>query len=137
MELELVRQRRRSVKVMSEGEVAVKYEPFKEIVVMEKDYFANPDEIARFASIIAGGKAAGLYWAEGVVFLYFPLPASTETTAKMLIEKGRVYWTFLGYCLMPKYQPVIETREKMIVPVVDMTSNALLKKVAAWLKEQK
>jgi hypothetical protein len=122
---------------MSEGEVAVKYEPFKEIVIMEKDYFSSPDEIARFASIIAGGKAAGLYWAEGVIFLYFPLPASTEVTARMLVEKGRVYWTFLGYSLMPKYQPVIETREKMIVPVVDVTSNALIKKVAVWLKEQK
>lgn len=122
---------------MSEGEVEVKYEPFKEIVVMEKDFFATPDEIARFASIIAGGKAAGLYWAEGVVFLYFPLPASTETTAKILVEHKKVYWTFVGYSLMPKYQPVIETREKMIVPVVDMTSNALIKKVAIWLKDQK
>lgn len=122
---------------MSEGEVSVKYEPFKEIVIMEKDYFASADEIARFASIIAGGKAAGLYWAEGVIFLYFPLPASTEVTAKMLVEQGRVYWTFLGYSFMPKYQAVIETREKMIVPVVDMTSNALIKKVAVWLKEQK
>jgi hypothetical protein len=121
---------------MSE-DVVVTYEPFKEVVVMEKDYFATAEEIARFASIIAGGKAAGRYWAEGVVFLYFPLPASTETTAKMLVEKGRVYWTFLGYSFMPKYQPVIETREKMIVPVVDMTSNAIIKKVAAWLKEQK
>ena len=122
---------------MSKNDVVVTYEPFKEVVVMEKDYFANADEIARFTSIIAGGKAAGLYWADGIVFLYFPLPASTETTAKMLVEKGRVYWTFLGYAVMPKYQPVIETREKMIVPVVDMTSNALFKQVAAWLKEQK
>ena len=138
MELKPIRQHKRTaVNVVSEGEVAVRYEPFKEIVIMEKDYFANADEIARFASIIAGGKAAGLYWAEGVIFLYFPLPASTEVTAKMLVEKGRVYWTFLGYSFMPKYQPVIETREKMIVPVVDMTSNAVIKKVAVWLKEQK
>jgi hypothetical protein len=55
----------------------------------------------------------------------------------MLLEKGRVYWTFLGYSFMPKYLPIIETREKMIVPIVDMNSNALFKKVAAWLKEQK
>lgn len=122
---------------MSENDVVVTYEPFKEVVVMDRDYFATPEEIARFASIIAGGKTAGLYWAEGVVFLYFPLPASTETTAKLLVEKGRVYWTYLGYSYMPKYQPVIETREKMIVPVVDMTSNALFKKVVTWLKEQK
>lgn len=122
---------------MSEHDVVVTYEPFKEVVVMDRDYFATPEEIARFAPIIAGGKTAGLYWAEGVVFLYFPLPASTETTAKLLVEKGRVYWTFLGYSYMPKYQLVIETREKMIVPVVDMASNALFKKVVTWLKEQK
>lgn len=122
---------------MSVNDVVVTYEPFKEVVVMDRDYFATPEDIARFASIIAGGKTAGLYWAEGVVFLYFPLPASTETTAKLLVEKGRVYWTYLGYSYMPKYQPVIETREKMIVPVVDMASNALFKKVVTWLKEQK
>ena len=122
---------------MVENEPVVKYEPFKEIIVMEKNYFVTPDDIARFASIVAGGKAAGLYWAEGVVFLYFPLPASTETTAKLLVEHGRIYWTFVGYSFMPKYQPVIETREKMIVPVVDMTSNALIRRVALWLKEQK
>jgi hypothetical protein len=119
------------------GEVAVKFEPFEEIVVMERDFFATADEIARFASIIAGGKTAGLYWAEGVVFLYFPIPASTETVAKELVEHKRVYWSFVGYALMPKYQPIIETREKMIVPVVDMSSNTLIRKVAGWLKEQK
>jgi len=119
------------------GEVTVKFEPFEEIVVMERDFFASSDEIARFASIIAGGKTAGLYWAEGVVFLYFPIPASTETIAKALVEHKRVYWSFVGYSLMPKYMPIIETREKMIVPVVDMSSNPLIRKVAAWLKDQK
>ena len=120
---------------MSESEVTVKYEPFQEIVVMERDFFATVDDIARFASIIAGGKTARLYWAEGVVFLYFPLPASTETVAKALVENKRVYWTFVGYALMPKYQAIIETREKIIIPVIDMSSNMLLKRVSAWLKE--
>ena len=122
---------------MDEGEAIVKYEPFKEVVVMEKDFFATPDDIARFASIIAGGKAAGLYWAEGIVFLYFPLPASTAAVAKALIESGKVYWTFVGYSLMPKYEQTIETKEKMIVPVINISSDPVLKKVAQWLKEQK
>jgi hypothetical protein len=122
---------------MDEGKVTVKYEPFEEIVVMERDFFSTADDIARFASIIAGGKTAGLYWAEGVVFLYFPLPASTEAVAKALVENRRVYWTFVGYSFMPKYQPIIETREKIIVPVIDMSTNVLLARVAQWLKEQK
>jgi len=122
---------------MNKSDVTIKHEPFKEIVVMERNFFSTPDDIARFASIIAGGKTAGLYWAEGVVFLYFPLPASTETAAKALVENKRVYWTFVGYSLMPKYQPIIETKEKIMVPVVDMSSNPMFRKVASWLKKQK
>ena len=121
----------------NQPEINISYSPFKEIVVMEKTFFNSPDEIARFASVIAGGKLARLYWVEGVVFLYFPLPASTAAVAKALLENGKVYWTFLGYALMQKYAPIIETKEKMIVPVVDITSDPVLKKVAQWLKEQK
>jgi hypothetical protein len=122
---------------MSKNEVAVKYEPFQEIIIMEKTFFSTPEEIARFTSIIAGGKLAGLYWVDGVVFLYFPLPASTTAVAKALIENGRVYWTFVGYSFMPKYEPTIETKEKMIIPVVNISSDSVLKQVAQWLKEQK
>jgi hypothetical protein len=122
---------------MSENEVTVKYAPFKEIIIMERTHFATPEEIARFTSVIAGGKLAGLYWVDGVVFLYFPLPASTTSVAKALIETGRVYWTFVGFSFMPKYEPTIETKEKMIVPVINISSDTVLKKVAQWLKEQK
>jgi hypothetical protein len=122
---------------VSENGVTVKYAPFKEIVIMERTYFSTPEEIARFTSIIAGGKLAGLYWVDGVVFLYFPLPASTTPVAKALIDNGRVYWTFVGFSLMPKYEPTIETKEKMIVPVINISSDTVLKKVTQWLKEQK
>jgi hypothetical protein len=121
---------------MSESQVTVSYEPFQEIVVMEKTHFSSPDELARFTSIITGGKLAGLYWVDGVIFLYFPLSASTAVVAKELLEKRRVYWSYLGYAVMPKFVPIIETKEKMIVPVVDISSNALLKGVANWIKQQ-
>ena len=122
---------------MSKNEVAVTYEPFKQIAIMEKTRFNTPEDIARFTSVIAGGKLAGLYWVEGVVFLYFPLTASTTVVAKELLENGKVYWTFVGYALMPKYMQVIETKEKMIVPVVDISADPILRTVAQWLKEQK
>lgn len=122
---------------MTKDDVTITYEPFKEIVIMEKNRFESPDEIARFTSVIAGGKLAGLYWVDGVVFLYFPLASATAAVAKELMEKQKVYWTFVGYAEMPKYSPTIETKEKMIVPVVNISSDPLLKKVAQWLKEQK
>jgi hypothetical protein len=121
---------------MAKSEVTIKYEPFREIVIMERTHFSTPEALARFTSVIAGGKLAGLYWVEGVVFLYFPLPASTTAVARALIETGKVYWTFVGYSLMPKYEPTIETKEKMIVPVIDISADHILAKVAQWLKEQ-
>ena len=119
-----------------ETSVSVSYEPFKEIVIMEKNHFGSPEELARFTSVIAGGKLAGLYWVDGVVFLYFPLTASNTTVAKELLEKRKVYWTYVGYALMPRYAQTIETKERMIVPVVDISADPILKSVAQWLKTQ-
>ncbi len=121
---------------MSNNDVAVSYEPFKEIVIMEKTRFGSAEEIARFTSVIAGGKLAGLYWVDGVVFLYFPLTASNTVVARELLEKRKVYWTYVGYAMMPRYMQTIETKEKMIVPVVDISSDPILKSVAQWLKAQ-
>jgi len=122
---------------VNEKEVNVKFEPFKEIVILERNHFSSSDDLARFASVVSGGKTAGLYWAEGVAFLYFVLSPSTETAAKALIESGRIYWTLVGYASMPKYQPMIETKEKIMVPVIDLSSNPTIRKVANWLKQQK
>jgi len=118
------------------GGVNIRYEPFKELVVMEATRFSTHDELARFAAIVAGGKPSGVYWADGVAFIYFPLTASTDAAAKELIEHRRVYWTFVGYALMPKYQSQIETKEKIIVPVIDMSPNSFFRKVAEWLKQR-
>jgi hypothetical protein len=38
---------------------------------------------------------------------------------------------------MPKYTQTIETKEKMIIPVVDISADSILKSVAQWLKDQK
>jgi len=116
--------------------MTIKSEPFKEIIIMEHTRFPTIDDLARFANIAAGGKTTGIYWANGVIFVYYPLPTTTEITAKALIEEKRVYWAFVSYALMPEYRPLIETKERIIVPVIDMSTSSLFQKVAQWLKEQ-
>ena len=85
---------------------------------------------------IKGGKTTGVYWANGVVFIYYPLPTSTEIAAKALIEERKVYWAFVSYTLMPQYKSIIETKERLMVPVIDMSTSNLFRNVAKWLKEQ-
>jgi len=117
-------------------EMIIRSEPFREIVVMELTRFPTPDDLARFANIAAGGKTTGIYWANGVAFIYFPLPTTTEVAVKAVIEEKKVYWAFTSYALMPEYRPLIETKEKIIVPVINMSTSPLFQKVAKWLKEQ-
>jgi len=118
------------------GSLAIKSEPFKEIAIMEHTRFPTIDDLARFANIAAGGKTTGVYWANGVVFVYYPLPTTTEIAAKALIEEKRIYWAFVSYALMPEYRPLIETKERIMVPVINMSASPLFQKVAQWLREQ-
>jgi hypothetical protein len=118
-------------------EIEVKYEPLKEISVMEYTRFPTPDHLARFTNIAAGGKTTGIYWANGVAFIYYPLPTTTNAAAKCVIEDKRVYWAFVSYALMPEYRSLIETKEKIIVPVIDMSTSRLFQRVTQWLKKQK
>lgn len=117
-------------------DVMVRSEPIREIVIMEQTRFPSPDDLARFANISAGGKTAGIYWANGVMFIYYPLPTTTEVAAKAIIEEKKVYWAFVSYALMPEYRPLIETKEKIIVPVINMSTSPLFRKVAQWLMQQ-
>ncbi len=124
------------VEVSDMEDLSIKGESFKEIVIMEHTLFKNVDDLARFANIAGGGKTTGVYWANGIVFIYYPLPTSTEAAAKALIEEKKVYWAFVSYALMPQYKSIIETKERIMVPVIDMSTSKLFSKVAEWLKKQ-
>lgn len=116
-------------------DTVVRHDPFKEVVIMECNRFPTPDDLARFANISVGGRPTGIYWAEGVAFIYYPIPITTRTAAEHLIDEKRVFWAFVSYSLMVKYRPTIETKERLIVPIIDMSTSPLFKKVAQWLKQ--
>jgi len=121
---------------MSEGpSPEVRIEPVKELVIKEVLFFRSVDELAKFANIAAGGRPTGIYWAEGVAFLYYPLPLNTRLTTKELVKEGRLYWALVCFALMPEYQRVVETREKLMVPVIDVSSSALFRAAAEKLRE--
>jgi len=118
------------------SEMTVRYEPFKEIVIMDYVRFSTVEELVRFANVTSGGKPIGIYWVNGVALIYYHISA-TEVVAKSIIEEKKGYWSFVGFAIMDKYQPTVETREKIISPVIDMSGSQLFQKVAEWLKQQK
>ena len=117
-------------------EMSVTYTPYKQIIIFEKTFFSTSEDLARFVTLATVGRAPVIQWVNGVAFIHVPLPVSITNVARELLENGKQYWLFVGYTLMPTYTKIIETKEKLIVPVIDMSSNEILNQVTNWLKKQ-
>ncbi|MBS7610148.1 hypothetical protein KEJ36_05830 [Candidatus Bathyarchaeota archaeon] len=115
--------------------VDIIYQPIKEIVIMEHVSYPSPEKLAlNLAVAIRAGQPAVLHWAEGVVFIHFPLPTTTEFIMKHFLD-GRVYWSSVAYAPMPSFRQIVKV-DTMEIPVLDVTANPNLRKVAQWLKEK-
>jgi len=117
--------------------VKITYEPFKEVVIKEYTCFEKiEDLIYIFAQLRASGAPVSLSWANGIVFVYGVLPPDTDQIMDEFL-KGRVYWVDVAFAAMPEYKPVLETKEKIQVPIVNLSSNPIIRQVTEWLKQQK
>ncbi len=117
--------------------VKITYEPFKEVVIKEYTRFEKiEDLIYIFAQLRAGGAPVSLNWANGVVFVYSPLPPDTEQIMEEFL-RGKIYWTNVTFSTMPEYKPILETKEKIQVPIINVSSNPIIRQVTEWLKQQK
>jgi len=115
-------------------DIHVRYEPIKEIVVRDWARLTSPEDLARMVAVAAAGHAVSVSWAEGVAFAAYPL--SGERFSKALIEEAKLYYAAIYFALMPNFHPVIETKDGIRVPVVNLSSSLVAKKIATWLKDR-
>jgi hypothetical protein len=117
----------------------IKYEPFEEIVIKEYVRFDKADDLTyAFAQLRALGQPVSLNWAEGVVFIHTILPPTQDQVVDQYL-KGRIYFAGISFALMDKYQNSVVYKSpqgEVAVPVINVSSNAILCEVAKWLKEQ-
>jgi len=116
--------------------IKISYEPLKEVIIKEYTRFENiEDLIYIFAQMRVAGAPVALNWANGIVFVYSPLPLDTDQLAEEFLE-GKVYWANVSFAVMPQYKPVLETKEKMQVPVINASPNVIIRQATEWLKQQ-
>jgi len=104
----------------------VKYEPVKEIVVRDWARLTSPEDLARMVAVAAAGHAVSVSWAEGMVFAAYPL--SGESFSKAIIKEAKLYYASIYFASMPSFQPVIETKDGIRVPVIDLSSTSSLRR---------
>jgi hypothetical protein len=123
-----------SDKIGEENKIKIIYKPAKEIVILDYFQFSIEKLDQMFARLIQSGIPILAQWAEGVIFLYFPLVPDTNDLMEHYL-KGRIYWSSVSFALMPKYATSIKL-SGFEVPVIDVSEHPVLKETAKWLKEQ-
>lgn len=117
---------------MPSKKINILYKPIKEIVIL--DYFQfSKDKIAlMFANIIQSGLPIIAHWAEGVLFVHFPLTPDTNELMESYL-KGRIFWSSVNFALMSDYSPFIKVTG-IEIPVINVSKHTVLNQVAKWLK---
>lgn len=113
----------------------ITYKPAKEIIILDRIEFPTADDLAKNVILVAKGigQTGVLSWTEGVLFAVTPLlPESEKLMGHYL--RGRMYISNIIFSFMPQYTDTIR-RDGMEIPVVDVTPNPTMRKIARWLRK--
>ncbi len=116
----------------SKAKVKIIYKPIKEIVVLDYFQFSKSTMDQMFARMIHSGLPVTAQWAEGVIFVYFPLAPETNDLMESYLS-GRIFWNSANFALMPKYAPSIKL-SGLEIPVLNVSDHPVLREIAKWLK---
>ncbi|MEM2273213.1 MAG: hypothetical protein QXX56_03225 [Candidatus Bathyarchaeia archaeon] len=116
------------------NKIKVIYRPAKEIVLLDYFQFSRDALDQMFARLIHSGMPIMAHWAEGLIFIYFPLVPETDELMENYL-RGRIFWSSVNFALMPKYSPSIRVGG-LEIPVLDVSNHPVLAEVARWLKKR-
>ena len=86
-----------------------------------------------FARLLQSGLPVMAQWAEGIVFVHFPLIPDTNDLMENYL-KGKIFWSSVNFASMPKYTPTIKVGG-FEVSVLDVSQHPVMLKVAKWLRK--
>jgi len=116
-----------------EEKVEIIYRPAKQIVILDYYQFTKDTLAQMFARIIQSGLPIMAQWAEGVLFVHFPLTPDTNDLMENYL-KGKIFWGSVNFALMPEYTPAIKVAG-FEVPVTDVSKHSILREASIWLKK--
>lgn len=114
------------------------HQPIKKLIVLEVVPYDTPSGLAKAIGIIMRtGQPAILNWAEGIVFVYNPLPPTTERLMEKYLE-GTAYCSSVVFSSLPVYSPKITIEDPGLgtveIPLLDVSQNRIMRDLAVWLK---
>jgi hypothetical protein len=112
------------------------YEPYTSIIVHEI-IKGSIENLVQVQSLGIPAKQTGraINWADGIAFIYSPMPPTDEIVREEL--KGRMHWSHLAFAFMPAYKPEMTTSDGNVkIPIINVSANLVFKDLAKWIKEK-
>ena len=115
----------------------VAFEPYKKVSFQSHLAYASSED---FTQVIALARPPGvpaqvrLFWANGVLFRFFPHPPS-EVRAKSIVN-GHLIWDHVEFAPMPQYSRQISVAERPLVTifVLDVSNHVVFDPVSKWIR---
>ena len=122
-----------SDKDKQDNKIKIIYKPPKVIVILDYFHFSKDNLNQMFARVIHAGMPVMAQWAEGVLFIYFPLVPETDELMENYL-KGKIFWSSVNFALMPNYTPSVKV-SGLEIPVINVSEHPVLRETAKWLRE--
>lgn len=116
----------------------VAFEPWEKVSFKSHMSYSSSEAFVNAITMASPAGIPGrlsLYWANGILFRYFPL-APSEPIAKEYL-KGHLIWDHIEFAPMPTYTREIQTSERPLITVYvhDVTNHIVLGSVTKWINE--
>ena len=117
--------------------VTIRHQPINEIIIHE---LVKVNSIEDFLSIKTnnvplGNSAPPARWADGILYEPPGFPPTPEIIKDQM--EGKIHFAAIEYTEMPQFKPYLKnTTNNVLLPIIDMSHNAVTKQIAIWLKGQ-
>jgi hypothetical protein len=114
--------------------VEFEYRPWKKIIIHEiVEYPIEYFVIQASENAPKGGVGRPLLWSNGIVFSSYLMQPTEEVVKDQL--QGIMHWVTLNYCHLEEFQKEFRGKDRVRVPVVDVSNHNLFGPFSKWLKK--
>jgi hypothetical protein len=113
--------------------VRIVYSPIQEIKIYEMAEYQFSDFIKLMTDNIPPGNISpAVKWCDGIIFMSTGLP-STDDVVKAQMN-GIIHYAWFAFADMPTYKESVETSSKVILPIIDVSNNAINRELIRWVR---
>ena len=114
--------------------VEFEYRPWNKIIIHELVEYPLDFFIMQASEKVSkGGVGRPILWSNGLVLTSFIMQPTEDVVKDQL--KGILHWVTLSYGHMEQYQSDFRTKDRVRVPVVDVSNHRIFGPLSSWLKK--